>query len=164
MRLWIRNWSYGNENLLKLQGFYRFFLHVTKVILIFFNECFFTHLKNYLKQSRLFGANRIGSKTLISWILQTFKFKSTTDSVWGSTWFIHFYELCNYLYSFLRQPVSFYENNNCFFADQRNVGHHTNKFIETGPDLFIKYHLRTSLRGFMVLQQHLLLILILTYN
>ena len=37
-----------------------------------------------------FAASRVGSDTLISGILQTSKFKFTTESFWGSTWFIDF--------------------------------------------------------------------------
>ena len=105
-----------------------YMLIVAKLRFIFFSECFFTNFKKYHKQSRFFGPNHIGPKTLISWILQISKFKSTIESVWGSTRFIHFHVLCKYLYLFLRQPASFYKNNSRFFADQGNVGRRTNKF------------------------------------
>ena len=124
-----------------------YMLIFAKLRFIFLSECFFTNLKDYYKQSRFFGPNHIGPKTIISWILQTSKFKSTTESVWGGTRLIHFDVLCKYLYLLLSQ-----------------LGHRTNKFTETAPDLFIKNHLKGTICGFMPPRKHLLLILILTYN
>ena len=124
-----------------------YMLIVAKLRFIFFSECFFTNFKKYHKQSRFFGPNHIGPKTIISWILQTSKFKSTTESVWGGTRLIHFDVLFKYLYLLLSQ-----------------LGHHTNKFTETAPDLFIKYHLKGTICGFMLPRKHLLLILILAFT
>ena len=56
-------------------------------------------------------------------------------------WFIHFDVPCNYLNLFLKRPAANFFNVCCFLA-QGHVGHCTNKFTETGLDLFIKYLLR----------------------
>ena len=76
-------------------------------------------------------------------ISQTSELKSTTEIVSGSTWFIHFYGLFNYLNSFQKQPTAnFLNNSNCYFPAQKHVSDCTNKFTDTELDFFVKYLLR----------------------
>ena len=101
-------------------------------------RCF--RLKNYHEFLRFFFCDQ---PYRLRGISQTSKLNSSTKNVSVSTWFIHFDGLCNYLDSFQKQlAVNFCNNNNRCFPFQGHVGHYTNKFTETRPDVFIKYILR----------------------
>ena len=84
-----------------------------------------------------FVVNRIGSE--ISHKIS--ELKSTTENVSTNAWFIHFYELCNYLNLLQKEQATNSFNSYCFSL-QGHVGHYTNKSTETGLDFFIIYLLR----------------------
>ena len=71
-------------------------------------------------------------------ISQTSELKFITKTFSGSTWFIHFDVLCNYLHSIQKHPAVNYFENKCCFFDQEHVGHYNNKFTETELEFFIK--------------------------
>ena len=61
--------------------------------------------------------------------------------------------LWNYLYSCREQPgASFFKNIKCYFSEQWNIGRHSNKFTETGLQLFIKCLLRVIHADFCCLE------------
>ena len=83
--------------------------------------------------------------------LETSELVSTTENFPASTWFIHDDGLSNYLLSFQKNPSANFFKNNCFFPDQKRVGHYThytNRFTEKWLNFFIKYLLRAIWCGF----------------
>ena len=93
-------------------------------------------------------------------ISETSEWNSTAKSFSASTWFIHFYGICNYLHSFQNHPALNFFENKCCFPDQEHLYHYINKSTETGLEFFIKYFLRAISCGSCCHEGILLLFLV----